>query len=380
MWYREQHEDPPADDRWPRHRPKQRRSRRNSRRKNKSRGKAPLTAEERTYQRARSRANLKATFFTHLVAYLSTMLLLLVTTRSLRAVLVVAAAWGIGLALHYFGALVVPELRQRWIDQELGRNIRPKVAAEKRVVEERKFRSLEDLSASIAHEIRNPITAAKSLVQQMGEDPMSGDNVDYAAVALGELDRVERSISHLLRYARDEALRFETLDMAFIVESALETFRDRIVREGVFIERDLDAAGFVRGDGEKLRRVVINVIANGLDAMADAETPEPVLRIAAGENLAGTEAWVRVRDNGPGIDAETLRQIFDPFYTTKDEGTGLGLALSKKLVEQHAGSLEVESEPGHGTEFIMVFPRNPDSEGTETPDATKRSPAGGRDR
>lgn len=378
MWHRERHEDEPTEDPSPRYLRKQRRARRNRRHKNKRRGRAPLTPEERAYQQARSRANLKASFFTHLVAYLSTMVLLLVTTRSVRAVMIVAAAWGIGLALHYFGALVVPELRQRWIDQELGRNVRPKVAAEKRVVEERKFRSLEDLSASIAHEIRNPVTAAKSLVQQMGEDPMSGDNVDYAAVALGELDRVERSISHLLRYARDEALRFETLDIAFIVESALETFRDRIVREGVRVDRDLDAAGFVRGDGEKLRRVVINVIANGLDAMADAGTPEPVLRIAAGENLAGTEAWIRVRDNGPGIDAEALRQIFDPFYTTKDDGTGLGLALSKKLVEQHAGSLEVESEPGLGTEFIMVFPRNPDSEGAEASDATTRAPAGGR--
>jgi signal transduction histidine kinase len=334
-------------------------------RRERSRGrkrKQPLTPEERAYRAARSRANRKASFYTHLVAYGSTLALLVVATRSLRVVMIVAAAWGIGLALHYFGLLVVPELRQRWIAEELGRNAKPKVDAERRDHVERKVRSLEDLSASIAHEIRNPITAAKSLVQQMGEDPTASTNVDFANVALGELDRVERSISHLLRYARDEELRLETLDVADLVDSALETFRDRIARLGVRVERDVDAAGFVHGDGDKLRRVVINLIANALDAVAEGPHA-PTLWVSAGENLAGTEAWVRVRDNGPGIDAETRRKIFDPFYTTKHAGTGLGLALSKKLVETHGGTLEVESEPGVGSEFIVAFPRDPELEG-----------------
>ena len=106
----------------------------------------------------------------------------------------------------------------------------------------------------------------------------------------------------------------------------------------------------------------INLIANALDAVAEGPNA-PTLWVSAGENLAGTEAWVRVRDNGPGIDAETRRKIFDPFYTTKHAGTGLGLALSKKLVETHGGTLEVESEPGVGSEFIVAFPRDPELEG-----------------
>jgi len=321
-----------------------------------------LSPEERAYRAARSRANRRAFFYTHGVAYLSTLALLLVATRSLRVVTLVAAAWGIALALHYFGVVVVPDLRRRWIDEELGRNAKPKVAAERRDHEERKVRSLEDLSASIAHEIRNPVTAAKSLVQQMGEDPTASDNVEFANAALGELDRVERSISHLLKYARGEDLRLETLDVADLVDSALETFRDRIARLGVRVECDLGSAGFVHGDGDKLRRVVINLIANALDAI-DGGPQDPTLWVSAGENLAGTEAWVRVRDNGPGIDSETRRKIFDPFYTTKHDGTGLGLALSKKLVETHGGTLEVESVPGSGSEFIVVFPRDPEPDG-----------------
>ena len=344
------------------HKRARREARRQRRRARKAERRRNETPEDRAYRQAQRRANARAAYYTHLVAYGSTLAMLLVVTRSIRVVMIVAAAWGIAVALHWFGTMLVPKLRQQWIDEELGREARPRVDAERRDHAERKVRSLEELSASIAHEIRNPVTAAKSLVQQMGEDPTADDNVDYARVALEELDRVERSISHLLRYARDEALRLETIDIADLVDSSLETFRDRIDRLGVRVERDVAAAGFVRGDVEKLRRVVINLVGNALDAVEDG-AHAPTLWVSAGENLAGTEAWIRVRDNGLGMDDHTRSKIFDPFYTTKDDGTGLGLALSRKLVEAHGGTLEVDSEPAVGTEFVLAFPRDPEPEG-----------------
>jgi signal transduction histidine kinase len=117
----------------------------------------------------------------------------------------------------------------------------------------------------------------------------------------------------------------------------------------------------MRGDPDKLRRVLINLVGNAIDAMEAAATPNPRLKIMSGDNLAGTEVWVRVLDNGPGIDAETQRKVFDPFYTTKKSGTGLGLALSKKVVDAHGGTLEVESSPAHGTEFVLSFPKQAQS-------------------
>jgi signal transduction histidine kinase len=77
----------------------------------------------------------------------------------------------------------------------------------------------------------------------------------------------------------------------------------------------------------------------------------------SGDNLAGSEVWLRVQDNGPGMEPETQSKIFDPFYTTKESGTGLGLALSKKVVEAHGGTMEVQSSPGNGTEFVLSFPK-----------------------
>ena len=173
---------------------------------------------------------------------------------------------------------------------------------------------------------------------------------------------VERSISHLLRYARDEEIRFEPFDMSDVIDSAIQSFRDRIDLLSVELEVRLDTPGRMLGDAEKMRRVLVNLVGNALDALEKSDTPVPRLQIEAGENLAGTEVWVTVRDNGQGIRPEVLDKVFSPFFTTKAKGTGLGLALSKKVVDAHGGTLEVTSTTETGTEFLLTFPN--DSGGT----------------
>jgi len=314
------------------------------------------TPEQRLYRQARRRAAVKLSVVTHFVTYAAVVLMLLFVGGP-RAAFYTAFGWGLFVGLHSFLALVAPRLRHRFIEKEVSREVAASALRERRSLESRHARSLEQLSASIAHEIRNPITAAKSLVQQMGEDPASRENVEYAGVALEELDRVERSISHLLRFARDEEIRFAELSLAEVVDSAVETFRDRLARSGVTVRREIDSDGWMQGDAEKLRRVVINLVGNALDAVESAGTPNPHVDIAAGENLAGTEVWLRIRDNGPGIDPEAIDEIFSPFYTSKAKGNGLGLAISKKVVDAHGGTIEVESALGAGTSFVLTFPK-----------------------
>lgn len=333
-----------------------------------------LTPEQEAYREAQRVARRKLGFFFHLVPYVMTCLFLLLATRSLRVTLTVALSWGIGVACHW-AAVVGPRLRRRWIEQEVRRQVGRSVGAERRALEGAHARSLEALSASLAHEIRNPITAAKSLVQQMGEDPGSRENVEYARVALEELDRVERSISHLLRFAREEALRVSEVRLPDVLEAALDTFRERLARSGVRVVRAFDGAGVLRGDPEKLRRVAINLIGNALDALEQGAVPAPRLELAAGESLAGSELWLSVRDNGPGLAPGSQERIFQPFYTEKADGTGLGLAITKKLIEAHRGSIEVRSAPGEGTEFVVTFPRGgPETDGAPAP---SRSGVGG---
>lgn len=304
---------------------------------------------------ARRKAGRRIGFIAHALVFAMTNLLLLVVA-GIFPTLIVGLAWGIGLMSHGFFAVVAPELRRHWTEAELARRVHTSVVGERRLIEGRHARSLEELSASIAHEIRNPITAAKSLVQQISEEPTAADNTEYAKIALEELDRVERSVSHLLRYARDEELRLEPLELADVVESALGTLSERITNSRARIERDIDFDVRLRGDRDKLRGVVMNLVNNALDAVEASDVKDPFVRIASGKSLSGRDAWLRVRDNGSGIEPARLAKIWNPFHTSKANGTGLGLPITKKIVEAHGGSIEVKSEQPGGTEFVVTFP------------------------
>ena len=314
-----------------------------------------LSHEEYLYRDARMLAEDRAELLLRAGKRLLIVVLLLVFLTPLG--IVAMFFWAAKYGRRLVTMLVEPRLRERLVENQMSRHIHANVSQERRDLADEHAHSLEVLSASIAHEIRNPITAAKSLLQQMREDPEAEDNEEYAQVALAELERVERSISHLLRFGRDEEVRKNSILMRDVLESALETFRERSERERVEIRRAFDCDGTMRGDAEKLRRVMINLVGNALDALQEAQVDQPVIEVSMGENLAGNEVWVKIRDNGFGIDDETRDQIFTPFYTAKSGGTGLGLAITKKLVDAHHGSIEVAAEPGEGAEFVLVFPK-----------------------
>jgi len=309
------------------------------------------------YDRARAHAEQKAELYIDAGKKGAVVLILLIFPPLTWLGFLLLIIWGTKLARRYFKLQVEPGLRQRLIEDEVQKQVHVNVVREKVSLEGEHSRDLEQLSASIAHEIRNPITAAKSLIQQMSEEPTSTDNVEYARVAVEELERVERSITHLLRFARDEDMRVAEVAMSDVLDSAIETFRDRAARDGVEITRSFDTEGRVEGDADKLRRIVINLVGNGIDAMTEARVASPRMDVSMGENLAGTEVWVRVKDNGAGIPKELRERIFSPFVTSKSGGTGLGLPITKKLVEAHRGTIEVFSEPGGGTEFVLTIPK-----------------------
>ena len=314
-----------------------------------------LSEEDRTYRAAQRLADRKVVLSRQVLraALITVPLLIFFPVAGVLSLIY----FGVGIGRKAFRLVYEPRLREKFLQEEVRRRVRTRVSSERRHLEGEHHRSLEQLSASIAHEIRNPITAAKSLVQQIGEDPNGPDQVEYARVAVAELERVEKSISHLLRFAREEETQISAVVMEDVLESALETFRDRAARGAIKIIRKFDADGHLEGDAEQLRRVVINLVGNAIDALEEAHVDQPEIRVSMGENLAGTEVWIRVADNGLGIDDDVRDRIFDPFYTSREEGTGLGLALCLKIVDNHGGSIELESAPGEGTEFVLVFPK-----------------------
>jgi len=160
-----------------------------------------LSPEEEALRRARRRAGAQAGFYAHLMSYLGVIAFLalinLFTTRYPWFIWP-AFGWGIGLFSHWMAVFGSHLVRERYFDPAVERELR----RERATMQTEKQASIDELSSSIAHEIRNPIAAAKSLVQQMGEDPTSVENVEYAKVALEELERVEHRVSHLLKYAK----------------------------------------------------------------------------------------------------------------------------------------------------------------------------------
>jgi signal transduction histidine kinase len=265
-----------------------------------------------------------------------------------------ALGWGIGLASHFGAVYGWRWIHERVFDPAVQREVQREVTREKEALRTEKQASLDELTASFAHEIRNPIAAAKSLVQQMGEDPTSNENVEYAKVALDELERVERSVSHLLKYAKETDYSFGNVGLASVLDHALTEMRAKLEANLVGVSRNYIGGPTVRADADKLRQVFTNVIDNAIDAM---ETNAGERRLEFGiVGLYPGMATVVVRDNGCGIAEDKLAKIFNPFYTSKKNGTGLGMGIAKKVMDAHSGRIEVQSKPGTGTEFRLSIP------------------------
>jgi signal transduction histidine kinase len=334
--------------------------RRHHRRRERRRAKDGKNAEKRdaadeeaeVLRRARSRAAAEVGFYTHLSTYLGVicfLALINILTTGYPWVIWPAMGWGLGVFFNYMSVFGNRMIRQRYFYPAIQREVR----REKVMMQTEKRASIEELSSTIAHEIRNPIAAAKSLVQQMGEDPQSIENVEYAEVALGELDRVERRISHLLRYAREEDYDFDTVNLASVLDRSLTQMRGKFDAAKVAVTRNYIGGPTVRADADKLQQVFTNVLDNAIDALDSVSEDR---RIDLFIDNGGGAATVRLRDNGCGIAPDKLARMFNPFFTTKETGTGLGMAISRKIVEAHQGTIDVSSEPGRGTEMSVTLP------------------------
>ncbi len=320
---------------------------------------SPVDAE--VLRRARRRARSEVGFYTHLMVYLGVLAFLAlinILTTDYPWFLWPAIGWGIGLFAHYMASFGARMVRERYFQPAVDREVR----REKMFMHTEKQASIDELSATIAHEIRNPIAAAKSLVQQMGEHPDSPENVQYAEIAVSELDRVERRISHLLKYAKEEDYDFRNVKITDVVDDALVQMRAKLEAARVTIHRNCTEVPAIWADAEKLRNVFANILDNAIDAMeVVAEGRRIDLSIENGARLpSGAAASVRIRDNGCGISADKIDRTFNPFFTTKVNGTGLGMAISKKIIEAHEGTIDVLSEQGRGTEFVIVLPLSQD--------------------
>jgi signal transduction histidine kinase len=226
------------------------------------------------------------------------------------------------------------------------------VAVERSLAHAEKLAAIGELAARFAHDIRNPVTAARSLAQQLARDPTAPENAEYAGIILEELERVERQVRDHLRFARREDCRLEPLDLGRLVAETAHDLRTRCEALGVTLAVDARDGVLVQGDRERLRQVLINLIENACDALADA--PTRMVRLA----LASEDGTVTlaVTDSGAGVPRDVLPRLFEPFYTQKPHGTGLGLAIAKRTIEAHGGRIDGSVAEGGGMIFRIALP------------------------
>ncbi len=226
--------------------------------------------------------------------------------------------------------------------------------------------ALGEMAAGLAHEIRNPLGAIKGAVQVMEslEDRAGPQAAEFLDVIVEEVDRLNRVVSQFLTYSRPFKGEHGPVDVATVIAGTVRLLPE-VVRERVVVNV-ADDLPRIRGDADALRQVLHNLVLNALDATAGMTDPPPRIEIAAFVRnrglLRGDAVALEVRDNGPGLSAKTMTNLFVPFHTTKSGGTGLGLPISQRIVENHQGVIEVGNRPDGGARFTVLLPAREDME------------------
>jgi signal transduction histidine kinase len=216
--------------------------------------------------------------------------------------------------------------------------------------------ALGQLSAGLAHELRNPLGTMKASAEMLSKN-LAGDNElarEMAGFISSEVDRTNSLVTRFLDFARPLALRFQETDLSQIIDRAITDIERHQPPFEVSIYKNYspDIRPFPL-DGELMERVIYNLILNAVQA----SPPRGIITVKTRQ--IGDIVEIAVIDRGSGIDPKHIENIFNPFFTTKREGVGLGLAIVSKIVDEHGGRMTVESEPGQGSVFRVYLPMEP---------------------
>lgn len=229
-------------------------------------------------------------------------------------------------------------------------------AAQAQLIRSEKLAALGRLAAGIAHEVNNPLQPILNCLEVAIEDVERGERVDTEVlrVAETEVQRIKTIVTRLLDFARPgggTGPDTEQVDLRGLIQEILLLTAKNLERRGITVRSRVAVEEPVLGSAVQLKQVVLNLVLNAMEAMPGGGE----LLIEVYPSSDG--AVIAVTDTGVGMDEDTLAQIFDPFYSTKQDGTGLGLAVTYGIVEGHGGRIGVESQPGAGTRFSIWLPR-----------------------
>lgn len=258
-------------------------------------------------------------------------------------------------------AQMTASLRQSRADMVgLTEQLQAKVAQLERtqaqLVQSEKLASIGEMSAAVAHGLKNPLASLRASAQLVLRHPQSPAAPEQLAAIIAEVDRLDRRITHLLAFSRPSPFRPQPERLAALVGQALPAFAERARSQGVQVDLQVpDDLPDIAADAVKLEQTLVELISNAFDAMPDGG--HLTLAAAAAPGPDGRPGvGLRLSDTGRGIAAEALPQVGQPFFTTRPEGTGLGVATARRFVEQHGGTLGIESARGRGTTVTVWLP------------------------
>ena len=251
------------------------------------------------------------------------------------------------------------------LTRSFNRMIRNLREIQSELIRSEKLISLGRLSAGVAHEIRNPLNAMKGAIVYL-QRRKPGDPLieEYTQLILEEIERLDLFVTEFLYFAKQSAPKPVLINLNDLIHNTLTLFDERLRQKTIKVTERLDPAlSSVYVDPHQMEQVLLNLVINAIDAMPHGGVLD-VSSLADGVG-AKPKAVIRFRDNGVGIPEHQLRNVFDPFYSTKEGGTGLGLPISLGIVESHGGELRIQSVEGQGTEAVIELPASPNMQPLE---------------
>jgi two-component system sensor histidine kinase PilS (NtrC family) len=229
-------------------------------------------------------------------------------------------------------------------------------AMEERVQRAERLAAVGRLAAGIAHEIRNPLAAVSGSLELLRSSPeASEEDRRLLEIALGEVERLDTLVKNLLGFARPRAPQLFPFDLALLTREVVTVFGQDPELGQRRLEVSTPAEGCpIEADPDQIRQVLWNLLRNA----AEATEPGGHITVTLSRGDAPEDPWVRLRveDDGPGISPAQLPKLFEPFFSTKDKGSGLGLATVHRILEDHGGRVELDSAPGKGAALVVLLP------------------------
>lgn len=226
---------------------------------------------------------------------------------------------------------------------------------EEQVQRTRRLSAMGELASGVAHEIRNPLNAIGTIVQQLRKDFIpekhGEEYAELTGIVYGEVRRINNTIQDFLRFSRPEPVLPSEFDPASLIGEIKTQYASLLEERQIELETHVEWKGDVSWDRNQIKQVLINLLQNAIEAIGQRGR----VRIALGESPDGG-VRLMVSDDGPGMDEKTKENLFNLYFTTKASGTGIGLSLVQRIIYEHGGVISFESEKGKGTRFIIQLP------------------------